>query len=66
MKMMIHCNLILTCLVVSLLPFSLNADPQFAEPLIDGHLHYSAADVQVYSPQDIIARLDHNGSDTPL
>lgn len=61
MKMMIRCNLILTCLVVSLLPFSLNADPQFTEPIIDGHLHYNAADVQVYSPQDIIARLDHNG-----
>lgn len=59
--MMIRCNLILTCLVVLLLPFSLNADPQFAEPLIDGHLHYSAADIQVYSPQDIITRLDHNG-----
>ena len=59
-------NLILTCLVVSLLPFSLNADQRFAEPyfagpLIDGHIHYSAADVQVYSPQDIIARMDNNG-----
>ena len=58
---MIRYNLVLTCLVVSLLPFSLNADAQFTQPLIDGHVHYNAADAQVYRPQDIIARLDNNG-----
>jgi hypothetical protein len=32
-----------------------------AEPLFDSHLHYSAADARVLSPQDIITRLDRNG-----
>lgn len=31
-----------------------------AEPLFDAHLHYSAADAKVLSPQAVIARLDHN------
>jgi len=58
-------SLLVLWLVLSLLSLSLNADPLFDEQLFngqlfDGHLHYSAADAQVFSPQDIIERLDKN------
>lgn len=43
-------------LMLILLSFSLRA-----EPLFDTHLHYNAADAQVFSPQDIIDKLDRNG-----
>jgi len=31
-----------------------------AEPLFDVHLHYSAADVEIFTPQAVIARMDRN------
>jgi len=55
--MVMQVNRYSSCLrVLVLLPFSLNAGPLF-----DTHLHYSAADARVLSPQDIIALLDDNG-----
>lgn len=44
------------CLLALLLPSVINA-----QPIFDAHLHYSAADAQVFSAQDIISRLDTNG-----
>jgi predicted TIM-barrel fold metal-dependent hydrolase len=42
-------------LILMLLPLTLAA-----EPLFDTHLHYNAADAQVFSPQAIIDKLDKN------
>ena len=50
-----HHMLVRLCLVV-LLPASLSA-----EPLFDTHLHYNATHATQYSPQQIIAKLEHNG-----
>jgi len=51
-----HCNFYSLCLfALLLLPPGLNA-----ESLFDTHLHYSAADAKVFSPQAVIAHLDHN------
>jgi hypothetical protein len=51
-----HCNFYSHCLsALLLLPPGLNA-----ESLFDAHLHYSAADAKVLSPQAVIAHLDHN------
>jgi hypothetical protein len=57
---MMRCDLLLFCLLVLLLPGSLHADALFNGPLFDGHLHYSKTDAQVFSPQDIITRLENN------
>lgn len=43
-------------LVLFLMPLAVNATPLF-----DTHLHYSATDAQIFSPQAVIARLDSNG-----
>jgi len=48
-------TIIRLCLI-ALLPVSLGA-----QPLFDTHLHYNATDAAQFSPQQIIARLKHNG-----
>jgi predicted TIM-barrel fold metal-dependent hydrolase len=42
-------------LILMLLPFTLTAEPFF-----DTHLHYNAADAQVFSPQNIIDKLNRS------